>query len=44
MPDLHAKRLDECMHGKTLSRDPVRVIIQPLGEEVNSKYDDYNPV
>lgn len=41
---LHAKRLDECMHGKTLSRDPVRVIIQPLGEEVNSKYDDYNPV
>ena len=38
------KRFDECMHGKDLSRDPVRVIIQPLGEEVNSKYDDYNPL
>ncbi len=39
-----AKRFDECMHGKNLSRKPVRVIIQPLGEEVNSKYDDYNPL
>lgn len=39
-----AKRFDECMHGKSLSREPVRVIIQALGEEVNSKYDDYNPV
>ena len=38
------KRFDECMYGKNLSRDPVRVIIQPLGEEVNSKYDDYNPL
>jgi len=39
-----AKRFDECMYGKNLSRNPVRVIIQPLGEEVNSLYDDYNPV
>ena len=39
-----AKRFDECMNGKSLSREPVRVIIQPLGEEVNSKYDDYNPL
>lgn len=39
-----AKRFDECMNGKSLSRNPVRVIIQPLGEEVNSKYDDYNPL
>ena len=39
-----AKRFDECMNGKNLSRNPVRVIIQPLGEEVNSKYDDYNPL
>ncbi len=38
------KRFDECMSGKSLSRKPVRVIIQPLGEEVNSKYDDYNPL
>ncbi|MDF1574132.1 MAG: OmpA family protein [Bacteroidales bacterium] len=40
----HIKRLDECMYGKSLTRDPVRVIIQPLGEEVNSSYDDYNPL
>ncbi len=38
------KRFDECMYGKNLSRNPVRVIIQPLGEEVNSRYDDYNPL
>jgi outer membrane protein OmpA-like peptidoglycan-associated protein len=39
-----AKRFEECMNGKSLSRNPVRVNIQPLGEEVNSKYDDYNPL
>ncbi len=39
-----AKRFEECMNGKSLSRKPIRVIIQPLGEEVNSKYDDYNPL
>jgi outer membrane protein OmpA-like peptidoglycan-associated protein len=39
-----AKRIDECMYGKNLSREPVRVIIQPLGDAVNSVYDDYNPV
>ena len=39
-----AKRFEECMNGKSLTQNPVRVIIQPLGEEVNSKYDDYNPV
>jgi outer membrane protein OmpA-like peptidoglycan-associated protein len=39
-----AKRLEECENGKNLSIDPVRVIIQALGEEVNSKYDDYNPI
>ena len=42
--DILAKRLEECRYGKSLSREPVRVIIQPLGEEINSKYDDYNPV
>jgi len=39
-----AKRLSECQYGKTISKDPVRVIIQNLGEEINSRYDDYNPV
>jgi len=38
------KRLTECQNGKILSQDPVRVIIQNLGEGVNSKYDDYNPI
>jgi len=42
--DVLAKRFDECMYGKNFSRKPVRVIIQPLGEEVNSKFDDYNPL
>jgi len=39
-----AKRLTECQHGRTLSQEPIRVIIQNLGEEVNSRYDDYNPI
>jgi flagellar motor protein MotB len=38
------KYLTECENGKNLSREPVRVIIQNLGENVNSRYDDYNPV
>ena len=38
------KYLEECVHGKELSRDPVRVIIQNLGLQINSKYDDYNPL
>jgi len=39
-----AKLFEECMNGKILSQDPVRMVIQPLGDEVNSKYDDYNPL
>jgi len=39
-----AKRLAECLNGRNLSREPVRVILQNLGGTVNSKYDDYNPV
>ncbi len=39
-----SKRLSECQHGQTLSQEPRRVIIQNLGDAVNSKYDDYNPV
>ncbi len=39
-----AKRLTECQHGRALAQDPVRVIIKNLGENVNSKFDDYNPV
>ena len=32
----------QCNHGKSLVSDPKRVIIQNLGEKVNSQYDDYN--
>jgi len=42
--DVLTKKLTECQHGRTLSQDPVRVIIQNLGEAVNSRFDDYNPV
>ena len=41
---LLAKRLTECQHGRALAQEPIRVIIQNLGENVNSKYDDYNPL
>ncbi len=42
--DVLAKRLTECQDGRSLSQEPVRVILQNLGESVNSKYDDYNPI
>lgn len=38
------KYLTECVNGKELARNPVRVIVHNLGEAVNSKYDEYNPV
>lgn len=37
------KLIMECEFGKDLSANPRRVIIQNLGEAVNSVYDDYNP-
>ncbi|MEN8157493.1 MAG: OmpA family protein [Bacteroidota bacterium] len=42
--DVMTKRLAECQYGRDLSQEPVRVIIQNLGDGVNSKYDDYNPI
>ncbi|MGW8315394.1 MAG: OmpA family protein [Bacteroidales bacterium] len=38
------KYLAECVNGRELAKNPVRVIIHNLGPAVNSKYDDYNPV
>lgn len=38
------KRMAECQNGRELSKTPKRVIIRNLGEVVNSRYDDYNPV
>lgn len=37
------KLIMECEYGKDLSATPRRVIIQNLGEAVNSPFDDYNP-
>lgn len=38
------KYIEECHNGKELVGSSVRVIINNLGEKVNSVYDDYNPV
>jgi flagellar motor protein MotB len=38
------KLIEECHNGKELVESSVRVIINNLGEKVNSVYDDYNPV
>lgn len=38
------KRMVECQSGRELSKAPERVIIRNLGEAVNSRYDEYNPV
>jgi len=38
------KYIRECRYGKELTNQPVRVIINNLGQRVNSRYDDYNPV
>ncbi|MCB2195809.1 MAG: OmpA family protein [Bacteroidetes bacterium] len=36
--------IKQCKYGMDLVNNPVRVIINNLGERVNSEYDDYNPV
>jgi outer membrane protein OmpA-like peptidoglycan-associated protein/tetratricopeptide (TPR) repeat protein len=36
--------INECETGKKLIKQPVRVIAQNLGKNVNSEYDDYYPV
>ena len=38
------KYIRECKYGQEHVNNPVRVIINNLGERVNSKFDDYNPV
>ncbi len=42
--DKIAKLIKECRYGKELIQEPVRCIIRNMGNGVNSKYDDYNPV
>ncbi|MCD4833081.1 MAG: OmpA family protein [Bacteroidales bacterium] len=36
--------IKQCKYGQDIVNKPVRVIINNLGERVNSEYDDYNPV
>jgi len=36
--------ISDCGTGKELVSHPVRVVVQNLGKEVNSEYDDYYPV
>lgn len=38
------KYIKECRYGQELVNQPVRVIINNLGQRVNSEFDDYNPV
>ncbi|MDA3953416.1 MAG: OmpA family protein [Bacteroidales bacterium] len=38
------KYIKECKYGQELVNSPVRVIINNLGERINSEFDDYNPV
>ncbi len=38
------KYIKECKYGQGLVNNPVRVIINNLGDRVNSEFDDYNPV
>lgn len=38
------KYIRQCKYGQELVNSPVRVIINNLGDRVNSEFDDYNPV
>ncbi len=38
------KYIKECKYGKKLVENPLRVIIDNLGERINSSFDDYNAV
>jgi outer membrane protein OmpA-like peptidoglycan-associated protein/tetratricopeptide (TPR) repeat protein len=38
------KLITQCRNGKDLVSDPVRVVISNPGKNINSEYDDYNPI
>lgn len=38
------KYIEECLNGKELIKNPVRVIISNLGTNINSEYDDYGSI
>ncbi len=39
-----AKQKEECLIGKELIKNPIRVFIDNVGPEINSQYPDYGPV
>jgi len=38
------RRIEECENGKTLVTDPLRVIVNNMGDSINSTGDDYNSI
>ncbi len=38
------KKMGECRTGERLSADPIRVWVENLGPEINTKYSDFGPV
>ncbi|OFY24362.1 MAG: hypothetical protein A2W98_00050 [Bacteroidetes bacterium GWF2_33_38] len=38
------KKIEECNVGKQLVKEPVRVFIDNVGEEINSRYPEYSPL
>ncbi len=38
------KRMEECENGKKLVRNPIRVFVDNLGNILNTKYPEYNPI
>lgn len=46
-PDFQSKidlYIQQCKNGKILAADPKRVVINNLGKEINSVFDDYGPI
>ena len=41
---LYDKHIQECKHGKKLSKTPIRVFIDNVGGSVNTEYREYGPV
>ncbi len=44
MPQVVTRRILECKNGKDIFNHPSQYSIEPIGEEINSKWPDYAPV
>ncbi len=42
--DMIEKKLLECQNGKTIIKQPARAFVDLLDNQINSSYDDYNPL